>query len=149
MNIQKMIDIELKVKDLYEKFSKKFSANKKFWYELAQEEYNHASLLISVKKFFSKLSDYKGELSGKEFKAIDRIEKLISEAENNLKSESFNESIACQIAIEIEDSCCEAYFQSEMVIDSPTEILSVLQKLNGQEINHALRIKEHMESLKS
>ncbi len=141
------IRLEMNVSKVYLRFSKLFSEDEKFWWDLAIEERNHAALLRSGKEFFKPASKFPDNMLINSLKIIieenETLKKVLEEFEKNPPSreEAFN------IAFKIETSAGETHYQAFMENRSNNFNDKVFQELNQNDKEHAERIKFHMAQL--
>jgi len=142
--IEESIKIESNVSDLYGLFYRIFEEDKDFWWQLKIEEKNHSFLLEGAKKALLEYNKFPQELIS------DSLESLI-EANNNLRkmiddfpSNPPSREIAFNTALEVEISAGEIHYQEAMKQHEGSDILKILQKINGDDKEHEQRIREYM-----
>ncbi len=138
------IKLEFNVADLYMTFCKTFHEDYAFWFQLHMEEKDHASIIQSAREAW---------LSGKEFPLeilspnVDELIALNTKLASLLEEYSENppsREIAFNVALDLEESAGEAHFQDAMEQAPSSTLLEVFQMLNGEDKEHANRIRTHM-----
>ena len=113
---------------------------------MAIEEKNHAALLKSLDEFVSQLSEIPKRIS--KISLIDleelnsRLEKLIPQCNDTPPSREE----AFRIAYSLETSAGESHFQEFADDGSGSKIAKIFRQLNQSDVDHALRIKDYMET---
>lgn len=137
---EELIKLELNVADLYLLFSNNLENYKGFWYKLAIEEFNHASILKTALEF------YESDLNVLEYFINDKISNNIKNTNKNFDKYKLdflnNKTIenAKNIALIIESSDSEINYNKIMINNQNNEILNVLKKLNKDDHDHYERI---------
>lgn len=146
--VNEMIRIEYDIHKIYDRFGKNFPKDKDFWYQLSREEYNHSALLKSVREHFSLLNCYENELAAVDCSKLEAARTLIDELLDKAEKDEISFEEACKKSALLEEMCCEAYYEIQMTKEHPTKVLRVLQELNGSEVNHAARIRNHLREVR-
>jgi hypothetical protein len=142
--ITESIKLELNIADLYMIFCATFPEDYGFWYQLHMEEKNHASIIQSAREAW---------LSGKEFPLqilspnVDELMRLNTTLASLLEeySENFpSREIAFNVALALEESAGEVHFQDAMEQAPSSTLVEVFQMLNGDDKEHASRIRTYM-----
>jgi ferritin len=141
---EEMIRLELAMSDLYLQFYNLSSQDADFWWTLALEEKNHASLIRSVRLTQDILDSPMIESLGASLEELQKsnneigacLEKFISNPPG--REEAFN------LALKFEQSAGEAHFQKFMSQKKENQVALLLQKLNGDDKDHAKRILTYM-----
>ena len=142
--LKESIGLELNVGELYQIFSAKFPEDKDFWWKISMEEMNHAALIESINDMF--LTDA--------ILSTDSIEMqtdALCDLNISLKSKIEQYRLvppsrldAFQDAYEIENSVGEFHFELLMTTIPESSVTKIFQKLNGDDVNHATRIKSYI-----
>jgi len=144
--IDESIKLELQISDLYLVFHESFSEDADFWWELSVEEKNHAALLKSLKGVSEQFKDFPHSIffpGLRDLKiANSKIKVLIGECG---KSPPSREE-ALNIAFEIEHSAGELHYQRFMDEHHDQAISEIFKQLNGDDKDHALKIKSYMDN---
>ena len=141
--IEKAIQLELNVAELYIHFYRLFPSDAAFWWELAIEEKNHAALLKTLQQMKNAYVDIPDEFypAGKE--ALEESNKKISSAIREFDKNP-DRTRAFHTAYEIENSAGEIHYESFAKSISSSQVATIFKKLNGGDINHAARIRNYM-----
>ena len=139
--LEESVKLEYNVSELYIIFAEQFTEDYNFWWKIANEELNHASLLKTAIEF-AKMNDFKDILIVGD---IDDLIKMNNNFDNIIKDFLINPSrVKCfDIALEIENSAGESHYQETMSIHSDNEIVKIFQKLNQEDIDHYNRINKY------
>jgi len=141
--IDEAILLELNVSDLYMLFYRHFPEDGQFWWKLAIEEQNHAALLKTIKQmdhFHIQIPREILPAGLEELEAAnEKIVLAIAEFENLQ-----DRNKAFQFAHNIENSAGELHYDTFMNSAANSHIQSVFKKLNGEDKNHAERIRKYM-----
>ena len=142
--IAESIALELNIGDLYQQFSAKFQQDADFWWKLSIEEMNHAALIESINDIF--LTDNLLQASSIE-RQMDELKKINVSIKNQIdyfKHHSPSRIQAFELAFEIENSIGESHFELLMTVKPNSTVLKIMQKLNGDDVNHAKRMVQYM-----
>jgi hypothetical protein len=141
--IKEAIDLETNIAQLYLLFHRLFPEDEKLWWELSLEEQNHASLLKTALQFNDSNVDVPETLlpvGAEELKKSSlRIVEFIKSVESNA-----DRTRAFQFAYMIENSAGELHYDLFMKGPADTTMSALFKKLNGDDINHADRIRSYM-----
>ena len=143
--LQVSIALELNISDLYQQFSVKFAGDYDFWWKLSIEEMNHAALIESINDVFLAENLLTLDSIEEQIKEIQDMNRLIRQHIETFRFESPERSKAFQIAFEIENSIGEYHFELFMTAQPNSTVMKIMQKLNGDDLNHAKRMKKYME----
>lgn len=142
--IDESVKLELNVSRLYSIFYDFYLEDSDFWWELQMEEKNHASLLKSIKEFFVPYGKIPEGLLVKELETLKQsnleIESIIQQVIDNTptREECFD------IALELEHSASETHYQMFMDTNTGDKFSEVIQTLNREDKDHALRIENYI-----
>jgi len=137
--------LEKNVAGLYTLFSRQFREDSTFWWNLALEETNHASLVRSMKRYFAeKLIDTPMELSDLDTRTLKKMNREITATTARFTENNYTRREAFAAACAIEKSAGEYHYQTTMKQVTDSTILKTLQKLNRDDIDHARRIETYM-----
>lgn len=139
--LEEAIKLELNASDTYFLFSQKFKEDHDFWWELANEELNHAAILKTALEIY-KINEFPTTISQED---IDELIKLNNEFDIIEKKfmKNPNRQMCFEIALEIESSAGESHYQELMDENTDDRILKVLQELNKDDTEHYARIKKY------
>ena len=138
--LEEAISLELNVSRLYKKFFD-CDEDSEFWWRLMLEEKNHAALLKTGKDYFLKMlpSEILPESLNELVEANKTIKELIDSKDTPSRAEKF------KIALKLEESAGEIHFQNAMQKETSEKVLSLFQKLNEDDKDHAERIRQYMD----
>jgi hypothetical protein len=143
--LKESIAIELNIGDLYQLFSVKFPQDYNFWWKISIEEMNHAALIESINDVFLYDSSLLSPDSiGKLTEDLRKMNLSIIEQIEIFKFGSSTRAEAFKLAYELENSIGEFHFELFMTGKSNSMVVKILQKLNGDDINHAQRIETYV-----
>jgi len=135
------IELEMLMSELYFLYEKLFPEDRQFWWKMANEEVNHASLLESGRIYLDK-----GLLPEEIlFEDIDKLEmtrKRIQDLISAYKRTPPSYQEAYYEAVKLESSATELHFQLLMTGQSDSKIVKIFQELNGNDQDHSRRISE-------
>ena len=141
--VEEAIRLELNVSELYLLFYRIFPEDSEFWWKLAIEEQNHAALLKTLLLMSRSELQIPREILPTGLGDLIQSNNKIDEA--LIKFSSHPDRIkAFQFAFEVENSAGEMHYESFMKLGAESKLTSVFRKLNGEDINHAERIKQYM-----
>ena len=143
--LKESIALELNIGDLYQLFGVKFKKDYNFWWKLSIEEMNHAALIESINDIFLTESILPSESIEKQTQELAEMNLFIKQQIEQCKSGSFTRIDAFQLAIKIEDSIGESHFELFMTTQPNSAVMKIMQKLNGDDINHGKRMTKYME----
>ncbi len=114
-----------------------------YWWKLVLEEQNHASLLKTVKKMNEVNVVIPEELLPVSIQELQKTNRIIRQYKEELEARP-DRARAFQLAYELENSAGELHYESFMRGDSSSIPGKLFKKLNGDDIDHARRIKQYM-----
>ncbi len=141
--LDEAIKIELGISKLYQLFSAEIIIDKEFWWELALEEVNHASILRAGKNMVS-LGKFPKDILPDSFEELTLATQKIQEAQLDFltKPERLK---AFELAYNIEEFGIEIHYQKYLRSDKIDSLRRIFQELNKSDIDHAKRIKDQWE----
>jgi len=142
--IDESVALELNIGDLYQQFSAKFPGDYEFWWKLSIEEMNHAALIESINDIFLSENELPLESLEEQNQSLQKMNVFIRQHIEEFKIESPNRENAFQLAFEIENSIGESHFELFMTSKTNSVLVRIMQKLNGDDINHARRMTKYM-----
>jgi ferritin len=143
--INEAIELELHVAELYLLFFTSFPPDADFWWKLSLEEKNHASILKSLKTLYRVVKRIPAEFTPENPDALKITNQKIRSVISTFKEHPSREA-AFMIACDIESSAGELEYQTFVENQSLESIYKVFQKLNGEDKDHAERIREYMKA---
>jgi len=141
--IQQAILLELNVGQLYLLFHRFLPDDGEFWWEIAIEEENHAALLKTVKQMMNSRVDIPEDLLPSGIDELKNSNQMIIQAMEDFKKVP-DRTRAFQLALEIEISAGESHYDRFMQSAPNSRISNIFKKLNGDDVNHAERIRQYM-----
>ncbi len=141
--IEEAILLELNIAELYMLFYRLFPGDSEFWWELAMEEQNHAALLKTARQMS------KAEVRIPMEMLPAGVEELVSSnirIRNAVKEFEISpdRNRAFQFALLAENGAGELHYDTFMKNVADSQVASVFKKLNGDDIDHAERIRKYM-----
>lgn len=138
--LDEAIKIELGISELYQLFSDKILPDRDFWWKLALEEVNHASILKAGKDMLS-MGKFPKEIIPDSFEDLVLANIEILESQKRFKDNP-DRIKAFELAYEIEISTGEVHYQKYMESTENGSLRKIFRQLNKDDIDHAKRIKE-------
>jgi len=142
--LKESIEIELNIGDLYQLFSAKFPQDYNFWWRISIEEMNHAALIESINDIFFTENLLPPDSIEKQTEELRNMNLYIKEHIEKYKTYSPTRPEALKLAYELENSIGEFHFEVIMTAKADSIVMQILQKLNGDDINHAKRLETYM-----
>lgn len=143
--LNQVIERELSVSQLYEKFAGNFPRFAELWTGLAAEERAHAQLLRNMESYIQQghLLWNLGKLKEEE---LNEEQKLVDDANLKLRMGRMDPLKALNIAFEIENSLLDSKFYDVVNCDLP-EFQKTAEELRRSEEQHRNRLEEAITSL--
>ncbi|THB75475.1 MAG: hypothetical protein D6B28_00285 [Gammaproteobacteria bacterium] len=142
--IDKGIELELLLSDLYMAFSDYFKDDRDFWWRLSVEEKHHASFLESGKEVLIPFDKFPTEILPKSINELNHVCNQINKVICYCNDKSISREEAFNYAVYIEGSAGEAHYQSALEKDIDSDVLRVFHVLNEGDKNHKQRILAYM-----
>jgi hypothetical protein len=140
--LNESIKVELNLNKMYTLFSKKFIEDSDFWSQLASEEKDHASLLISGMQIDKVAHNFPVEVLSKDVHKV-KCTNIIIAKHIELIDNVTDRKEAGKIALSLEVSSSELSFQSFINKTPENDISKIFVKLNYFDKDHAKRIQEY------
>lgn len=139
------VAVERRIAELYREFSTKVQVHRDFWWELSLEEENHASILRSllVAPPLLRGSERIVEPDCKRSGGLERLDELLRDVATR---STLKPADALRMGINCEDLSIEKTFQSFVTETSRTKAQEILQRLNGEDLHHARRMQELLDT---
>jgi hypothetical protein len=137
------IAIEAMTAELYHLLSARFPEAKVFWHELALSEENHANILV-VGAGYLRTRELPEYIVPDSQELIDGTFRLVREARNIIQNDQLSLNYALAMALQIENSTAEKYFQEVMFGATNSPVIAKLQKIRKDELTHIEKIKVFM-----
>jgi hypothetical protein len=143
--IRESTQLELNVAELYLVFYRFFPDDADFWWKLVIEEEAHAALFRSIEESFVPAGVLPDELLSSPLDSIQKTNAEIVALIAGFKSAPPSREEAFNIAYKLEESAGEIHFQKFMTKNTESTIGGIFQRLNGDDKDHADRIRSYME----
>lgn len=144
--IEKAIQLELLVAELYIRLHALFPSDAGFWWTLAIEEKNHAALLKTLQEMKDSHLEIPADFYLEGSEVLEESMRKISEAMREIEKNP-DRNLALRTAYDIENSAGEIHYDSFAKTGSKSPVAKVFRSLNGSDIDHARRIREYMDTL--
>lgn len=144
--IEESINLELNVSELYLCFSGIFEGDKEFWWELALEEKNHATMIRFAQETFAKTDLFPNDLLFYNLRDLEEMNTMLISLIKQYKEAPPLRLEAFAVALEIEESSGELHYQRFMEKDEESQIISIFHQLNQYDRDHYLRIQAYMQT---
>ena len=138
------IQLELNVAQLYKLFSDAFPQDRSFWWQLAMEEGNHAALIKSGVDYFMDQGLFPQEMLIDNLDVLRAINAELTELIEQYNNKRPSRQIAFAAALKLECSAAEAHYQNMMTCKDGPKMLELFRNLNGEDKDHAERIRTYM-----
>jgi len=142
--LKESIALELNIGDLYQLFSAKFSQDFNFWWKLSIEEMNHAALIKSINDQFLSENIMPSDSIENKAHELSEMNLFIKQRIEEFRGGSPARADAFRLACEIENSIGESHFELFMTSQPNSTVMKIMQKLNGDDINHGKRLAKYM-----
>ena len=146
--LKESIALELNIGDLYQLFSVKFVQDYNFWWKLSIEEMNHAALIESIDDIFLTENIMPSGSIEKKTLELGEMNQFMKLQIETCKAGSLTRAEAFQLALRIENSIGESHFELLMTAKPDSTVMKIMQKLNGDDLNHGKRMKKYMKDNK-
>jgi len=142
--LKESIEMELNVGDLYQLFSAKFPQDRDFWWKISIEEMNHAALIESINDLYLDERILPRDKVEKQAQDLLIMNTSVRQRIELYKLNPPSRSEAFKYGFELENSIGESQFEQFMTGEPDSQVSRIFQKLNGDDVNHALRIEKYM-----
>lgn len=142
--LKEAIQLELNVAKLYLLFHNLFPEDSAFWWKLVIEEENHAALLKTAEQMEATRVKVPREILPPGVKELQESNQMILKAMEDFERQP-DRAWAFNLAYRIELSAGESHYDNFMRNAPESRITEVFRKLNGDDVDHARRIKEYIE----
>lgn len=140
------ISLELQISELYLSFKELFPEYSDFWWQLAIEEKNHAALLKTVRDFVERDVTIPQLLRAYKIEELKAVELMLNRLNKAILAEPTIEK-AFKGAYDLELSAGEIHYQIFMQKQEDSKLSEIFRKLNGEDKDHAARIREYLNLL--
>lgn len=138
------IAIEATTAEIYHLLSARLPEARGLWHDLAVSEENHANILV-VGAGYLRNRQLPEEIVPGSQELIDETFRLVRAAKSEIADEeqlSLRDALA--LALKIEHSTAESYFQEIIMGDTDNPVIARLQQLRKDELTHVERINDFM-----
>lgn len=142
--LDESIKLELLVSDLYMLFYHSFPEDADFWWKLSLEEKNHAALVRSIRDIFQSVSGLPESMFSSSAEDIKNTNLRTGSLLETFRNAPPSRTEAFRIALDLEESAGELHYQKFMTDHLHEKINEVFKQLNGEDKNHAERIRSRM-----
>lgn len=144
--LKESIEFELNIGDLYQLFSVKFPEDYDFWWKISMEEMNHAALIESINDVFMTESVQPSDSIEKQTEDLRQMNHTLKARIEQFKLISPSRIDAFKYGLELENSAGESHFEIFMTEEPTSQMEKIFQKLNGDDLNHAIRMEKYMKA---
>ena len=137
--LERSIDMEMTVSDLYGLYSQLFDEDRDFWWVLCLEEKNHAALLKSARIYLN-IDRLPQEALINDFNVLDKSVSAVSAKLEEYRNNPPTMNDAYAFARFVEDSAAEIHMQKVVSSQSDDRILKIFHELGRGDANHSERI---------
>lgn len=141
--LHQAIQLELNVGQLYMLFHRLLPDDAEFWWELSLEEDNHAALLKTANQMMKSHVEIPEDILPHGINELSDSNQMILRTMEDFEKAP-DRTRAFQLALEIEESAGESHYDKFMQSAPDSRIAKIFKKLNGDDINHAERIRQYM-----
>lgn len=139
------VRLELNIGKLYVRFHHSLPDDGDFWWQLAMEEKNHASLLRSADQISTAAHEFPAGLLPEQ---LQEMRDLNARIEARIVAEAAAPSArnaAFAFALELEQSAGEQHFQNFMETVNTGQLSRIFRSLNRGDMDHAQRLRTYMQ----
>lgn len=137
--LERSIDMEMTVSELYGLYSQLFDEDRDFWWVLCLEEKNHAALLKSARIYLN-IDRLPQEALLSDIELLDKSVRTVAAKLEEYKINSPSMKDAYGFAKFVEDSASEIHMQKILSTQSDDRILKIFHELGKGDANHSERI---------
>lgn len=142
--MDKAIELELLLSDLYIELSEDFKEDKDFWWKLALEEKNHAAFLKSGRDVFLPFNKFPKEILPSTVESLQMVINQVSKVIGYVKDGEVSRGDIFNYAVYIEGSAGEAHYQTALEKLPDSKVLEIFQLLNEGDKDHKERLLAYM-----
>lgn len=143
--IKVCIAVETTTAEIYHLLSSELPEARAFWRDLALSEENHANILVAGAKYLAtgELPEY---IVPHSQNLIDETFRLVRDAKKQVNGDHLSLKDALSLALKIETSAAESYFQEIMLSETDSPVIAKLQKIRTDELTHIEKIENFMKT---
>lgn len=139
------IAIESTTAEIYHQLAGKFTEARILWRDLALSEENHANLLI-VGAGYLRTGELPESVVPNSQDLIDETFRLVRNAKEEITKDHASVEDIFSLALKIEKSTAESYFQQLMMSEADSPVIAKMQKLRMDELTHIEKIENFMKA---
>ncbi len=143
--IEKAIEMELLLSDLYIALSHEFEEDKDFWWQISLEEKNHAAFLKSGRDIFIPFNKFPLEVLPENASTLEQVNNRIRTFIGYVEKKCVSRKEVFDLAVELESSAGETHYQTAMMKIPDSKILEIFQLLNEGDKDHKERMLQYMD----
>lgn len=137
--------IEGMTAEIYHAFSKLFPEVREFWYDLALSEENHTNILLAAAGL-NRAGILKEYIVPSSLPYVRETLGLVSDSKKKVETGTLSMKGAFEMALKIENSTGEIYFQEVITQQTDSKVIMELRKMMTDEELHNVKIKRFMKS---
>lgn len=147
--ISESANFEKNVAKLYLLLSKSFNEDSRFWLNLYIEEKNHQTIFELFLEGDIPLNLFPEEVIDKDVKNLKHFNELLKKELDGFLKKYRKKADAYEFALKMEEASSEGIFQDAMDIDSNSEELYLIQRINKDDKDHKRKIRNIISKLKN
>ncbi|MBN1675875.1 MAG: hypothetical protein JXR37_32830 [Kiritimatiellae bacterium] len=129
---------------LYKLYAALYRDDAGFWQELQIEEEQHVSIVTNLYETYAPLGLFPTNLLDTDLGRLRAANRQVEFALARFNGRPPSKHEAYAFAVRMEESSGEMYYREAMIKDSNDEILDLVQQVNNNDKNHAVRIRDFM-----
>jgi hypothetical protein len=137
------IEVESTAAEIYHLFGKMFPEARQFWYDLAMEEENHASIL-AIGWGLSRVGRLPEHAVPESLPLIRKSLELAQEIKKKAEAGEVTLKEALEMSVELESAITEKYFSEVMTKETDSSAIEKLQRLVTDTESHIKKIRDFM-----
>jgi len=141
---EESIKIEQNVSEIYFLFHILFPDDSDFWLKLVLEEESHATLIKNGIDMFEPINAFPHGILANNLRMLKETNKKLNSILKQFKDTHPSRELAFNTALDIELSAGELHFQNFQNKVHPSSFENIFQQLNGDDKDHAKRIRSYM-----
>jgi rubrerythrin len=139
------IAVEAMTAEIYHAFSRLFPQVKDFWYDLALSEENHTNILL-LAAGLHRAGTQTEDIAPRSLYQVQETFTLVSDSKKRVGTNNLSIKEAFEMALQIENSTGEIYFQQVITQQTDSEVILGLRELLVDEQLHNIKIQSFMKT---